>query len=402
MRWKMKNHSILTLAIIALLVCTAAEAKYSGGTGEPNDPYQIATAEDLNDIGNHEEDWDKHFILVNDVNLAQYTGTQFKIIGTDYYTPFTGVFYGNDNIISNADINKPGSDSLGFFGCVGSGGQIRNLGVENININGRTFVGGLVGLNNGGTLTSCYTTGSVSGGAYVGGLVGYNWSGTLTSCYATGSVTARTSLNVGGLVGCNYSGTLTSCYATGSVSGIDEVGGLVGYNWDTLTGCYATGSVSGTGNNVGGLAGLNIGTLTFCYAAGSVSGTGYVGGLAGQNQSGTLTSCYAAGSVTGTDSVGGLVGANNGVSVSSSFWDTQTSGQMTSAGGEGKTTAEMKTLSTFTSEGWDFVEIWGIEDNQTYPFLKLTYPVGDLNYDKKVDFEDFAILALHWLEGTGT
>jgi hypothetical protein len=112
---------------------------------------------------------------------------------------------------------------------------------------------------------------------------------------------------------------------------------------------------------------------------------------------GTLTACYATGSVSGVDQVGGLVGENPYGSVVSSFWDTQTSGQTTSAGGTGKTTAEMKTLSTFTSAGWDFVEIWGIEENQTYPFLR-KYLTGDLNYDGGVDFVDFAIFAQHWLE----
>jgi len=63
----------------------------------------------------------------------------------------------------------------------------------------------------------------------------------------------------------------------------------------------------------------------------------------------------------------------------------------------GKTTAQMQTKSTFTDAGWDFVEIWGIGENQTYPFLR-TEPAGDLNYDKKVDFFDLAILASHWLE----
>jgi len=81
------------------------------------------------------------------------------------------------------------------------------------------------------------------------------------------------------------------------------------------------------------------------------------------------------------------------------FWDIETSGQITSEGGTGKTTVEMKTLSIFTYAGWDFVETWGIEDNQTYPFLKLTYPVGDLNYDKIVNFCDFEILIEHWLGG---
>jgi hypothetical protein len=91
-------------------------------------------------------------------------------------------------------------------------------------------------------------------------------------------------------------------------------------------------------------------------------------------------------------------------SITTCFWDSQTSGQTdgvgsgTSTGVTGKTTAEMKQKATFTN--WDFVETWGIEDNQTYPFLKLTYPVSDLNYDKVVNFLDFAILADHWLEGT--
>ena len=69
---------------------------YSGGTGEPNDPYRISTPNDLNDIGNHAEDNDKYFVMVDDINLAQYTGTQFNIIDS-----FRGVFDGNGHSISN-------------------------------------------------------------------------------------------------------------------------------------------------------------------------------------------------------------------------------------------------------------------------------------------------------------
>ena len=167
--------------------------------------------------------------------------------------------------------------------------------------------------------------------------------------------------------------------------------------YGTLTTCYATGLVTGTGDFVGGLVGDNYsGTITDCYATGSVTGNWDVGGLVGINQ-GSLTSCYATGSVTGTSFVGGLVGDNSGT-LTGCFWDMQTSGQPTSAGGTGKTTAEMKQINTFAN--WDFVETWGIEDNQTYPFLTLTYPTGDLNHDKVVDFYDFAIFANHWLEGT--
>lgn len=84
--------------------------------------------------------------------------------------------------------------------------------------------------------------------------------------------------------------------------------------------------------------------------------------------------------------------------MTASFWDVETSDCNTSAGGTGKTTAEMQTISTFTDAGWDFVEIWGIGENQTYPFLR-TDPAGDSNHDKKADLVDLAILASHWLEG---
>jgi hypothetical protein len=58
----------------------------------------------------------------------------------------------------------------------------------------------------------------------------------------------------------------------------------------------------------------------------------------------------------------------------------------------------MKTLSTFTSAGWDFVDTWGIGENQTYPFLR-TYSGADLNCDGLVNLIDFAVWANHWLEG---
>ena len=95
----------------------------------------------------------------------------------------------------------------------------------------------------------------------------------------------------------------------------------------------------------------------------------------------------------------GLVGEieNSGRDVINSYWDIETSGQTTSAGGTGKTTAEMQTASTFLEAGWDFIEIWDIAENQTYPFLRFA-PAGDLNHDERVDFKDFAIMAFHWLK----
>jgi hypothetical protein len=222
-------------------------------------------------------------------------------------------------------------------------------------------------------------------------------SGTIANCYSAGSVTG-TQYQVGGLVGWNDYGTITNCYSTGSVIGDSALGGLVGGHGGTITNCYSTGSVS-EGYVVGGLVGYNPGgTITNCYSSGSVSGECDVGGLVGIND-GTITNSYSTGSASGIWDVGGLVGVGYEQWVTASFWDVNTSGQSTSAGGTPKSTAEMKTKSTFTDAGWDFVEIWGIGENQTYPYLRFA-PAGDLNYDEKVNLADFAILASHWLEGT--
>ncbi len=66
---------IIPLLIAVCLVSMPAQAQYGGGTGEPNDPYQIATAEDLMLLGESPEDYDKHFILTADIDLdPTFTG----------------------------------------------------------------------------------------------------------------------------------------------------------------------------------------------------------------------------------------------------------------------------------------------------------------------------------------
>jgi hypothetical protein len=136
-----------------------------------------------------------------------------------------------------------------------------------------------------------------------------------------------------------------------------------------------------TGNdNVGGLVGKNSDTASDSYAIGPVTGNDNVGGLLGRNDNtGSASDSYSTGSVTGNLHVGGLTGRNAGA-VSNSFWDTETSGQLGSAGGTGKTTAQMKDISTFSGAGWDIVAvddvyvrntdyIWNIVDDVSYPFL---------------------------------
>ena len=152
--------------------------------------------------------------------------------------------------------------------------------------------------------------------------------------------------------------------AAGAVNGEDCVGGLVGDNRGFLTECYSTAIVGGNWF-VGGLVGQNFaysmlgsGYVLRCYSTGVVNATGsYIGGLVGFNDGdGNVTECYSTGTVTGSgDFIGGLVGYGYAGAMAASFWDAQTSGQTTSAGGIGKTTAEMQTAKTFLKAGWDFV-----------------------------------------------
>jgi len=376
-----EEKSIFVFAIAALLTIFSAgvyAGTYSGGTGEPNDPYLIVTAEDMNEIGADSNDWDKHFLMVVDINLADYNGTEFNIIG-DFGIRFKGVFDGNDHKVWNFSWDSSGRDYIGLFGCVDTEGQIKNLGLENIDVNAvnGSWVGGLVGWNR-GSISNCYVAGTVKGP---------NGAGSGSDYY-----------NIGGLVGYNFfNGSISNSYVVGCVSGIDfYTGGLLGTNNGTVSNCYAATIVSGK-NDTAGLVGHNChGTVSNCYATGSVSGYCITGGLVGHNCFGTISNCYAVASVDGDVYTGGLVGRSGGT-VSDSFWDIQTSGQSTSDGGEGKTTAQMQTESTFTDAGWDFIEIWDIGENQTYPFLR-THPASDINHDDIVNFYDFAILADHWLQ----
>ena len=166
------------------------------------------------------------------------------------------------------------------------------------------------------------------------------------------------------------------------IKGYKYVGGFVGYSWDgDISHCYISGTLIGIDDYVGGIVGYNHGShLTNCYSHANVSGNDYVGGLVGDLSNKNINDCYSKGFVSGNDYTGGLIG--NGTNyVYNSFWDTQTSGQESSAAGTGKTTAEMTTLSTYTDAGWDFVgetsngsdDYWDMDESKVvedgYPFL---------------------------------
>jgi len=164
-----------------------------------------------------------------------------------------------------------------------------------------------------------------------------------------------------------------------NITGSGAVGGLAGGSDGTVSNSYSTGNVTGI-DCVGGLVGIGNGNVSNSYSSGNVTGiVGTVGGLLGCNVGGTVSNSYSTGNVDGGSGGGGLVGYDDDGTVSNSFWDTQTSGQATSAGGIGKTTAKMQEIATFDGVGWDITAvdpgetndayIWNIVDDETYPFL---------------------------------
>ena len=256
-----------------------------------------------------------------------------------------------------------------------------------------SLIGGLVGGGN-ADFTNCYAAGNVTGVEKIGGLVGDN-SGQVSNSYSTGNVNGIGDY-VGGLVGWNYYGTVSNSYVTGDVNGVTNVGGLVGWNDGTVSNSYATGSISGV-NDIGGLVGYNGDTISNCYATSSVSGNDYVGGLVGLNYIQVVRNSYSAGDVNGVTNVGGLMGYNFGIPFTDSFWDVNSSGQTTSAGGTGKTTTEMQTKSTFTDADWDFVNVWDICEGTNYPKFVWQIPVGDFVCPDGVESNDLAVLVEQWL-----
>lgn len=388
---------------------------YCGGHGTADDPYLICDANQLNQIAIHDQDWDSHFKLLADLDLSVLEHSSFPI-GRTWDMPFSGVFDGDGHTVSNFRLDRVESeqDNTGLFGVVrGSGSAVKNLGVVDPNVRGPYCVGALAGLLAEGAVTNCYVVG---GDVYgddenAGGLIGdVCCGGTVAQCYAATTVLGDEA--IGGLVGKATRSMITDCYARGSVTGNDEVGGLVGVSFENthIYRCWATGAIVVNGDAAGGLVGENSygASVSQSYALGSVWADGRVGGLVGANMVGAaIIQCYSAGAVSGEGAmVGGLVGFNYDSEVAGGYWDRETSGMAIMCGSEtgggsgccdanGKTTAEMMRQSTFPD--WDFINVWGIGENQTYPYLRV-YRAGDINHDGAVNFLDVAILGEQWMD----
>jgi len=316
-----------------LLITVALIAGMAGCSLFPSRSLEIRTWYDLDAIRN---DSSGDYILMNDLDstTAGYDELASPIAndGKGWHPlngpgaegdnpPFTGTLDGQGYAIRDLFIDLPGIGYVGLFSVVGEEGRIENIGVVNADVTSTAYIGALVGVNR-GTVSYSYSTGSLTGEYYVGGLVGEN------------------------------DGTVSNSYSTGNVISDSGAGGLMGANTGTVSNAYSTGNVTGD-SGAGGLISANSGTVSNSYSTGNVNGNEYIGGLVGYSDEGTVTN---------------------------SFWDIVTSGQSISAGGTGKTIAEMKSIATFQGAEWNIIAvenagtrnlayIWNMVNEQTYPFL---------------------------------
>ena len=310
----MKRRLIQGLLVAALLCGAVLLAHPSAawaldGTGSKEDPYRISSAADLQEFAELVNDGNTTAcaVLMADItinsNVLGDNGalngdgsnfTQWTPIGNG--SEYTGTFDGAGHTISGLYINSD-AKYVGLFGRIGTNGTVKNLTLADSYISGGTYVGGICGANNGGSITSCSNNGTVNvnGGnvTYVGGICGVNNGGSITSCSNNGTVNVNGGnvTYVGGICGFNdgsiTDGSLiTTCSNSGTVTGSDgsTVGGICGYNWGSITNCSNSGTVTGSGK-VGGICGYNYegGTITTCYWLDSTAGID-VGGGNGTNE----------------------------------------------------------------------------------------------------------------------
>jgi filamentous hemagglutinin family protein len=337
-----------------------------------------------------------------------WSSAGFVPIGSNS-SPFTGKFDGQGHVVSNLSIQRASTDQVGLFGTINAA-VISNIGLVGGSITGQAEVGGLIGHDDGSTVSASYSTADVAGETSVGGLVGYTSSATYVSLYATGDVTATGS--AGGLIGYAGGTAIDKSYASGAVSGRGAVGGLAGTlkNSDdgshvgTVARSYATGNVSAddnpsSGETVGGLVGsLQDGSISESYSTGSVTlnasssdGNDYlVGGLVGDNFYGNIQHAYSTGQVVSSACAavncvaGGFAGRSDSGTISASYWDTNTSGMAVGIGSDpsSNAVAPFTTAAAFnesTYSGFDFASTWYLIPNETRPFLRSEWSATIVN-----------------------
>ena len=256
---------------------TVSLATARGYIIEDDGSYTVYNANGLMNIAELVNGGKTDINITLDKNI-DLTGKDWTPIGTDYDNSYKGTFDGGGHTITGLTFTT-NDEFAGLFGWLNRAGTVKNVVMEGVQITSNQIYGGSIGGVVGsswGTVENCSVSGNVSGTVYVGGVVGVQIGGSITGC--SSSATVKGMVDVGGVAGqTNSSATLTACYATGNV--IIEInpkkniagGSLVGMNAGiSLLACYATGNVTSTGSStgkvhIGGFLGNNYTTVTACY-----------------------------------------------------------------------------------------------------------------------------------------
>ena len=183
------------------------------GSGTQEDPYQIKSVKDWNNIAItlNEERSSAVYSLMNDIDFSDNT---VYFIGTET-VPFKGVFEGNGYTLKNIIIQSDNS-YVGMFGY--NTGTVRNINVNNINVKGNNYVGGVVGYNI-GNISTISISSTVEGNKNVGGIAGYS-TGNIKNVIVI-NTTINANYNVGGITGYAYSGTSSGIVEKSNLTGKD-------------------------------------------------------------------------------------------------------------------------------------------------------------------------------------
>lgn len=275
--YKMKNATDWQAGGEYTYTVSLTAAKDPGYTIESNGSYTVTSADGLMNVAKLVNGGKTDINITLDKNI-DLTGKDWTPIGTDYDNSYKGTFDGGGHTITGLTFTT-NDEYAGLFGWLNRAGTVKNVVMEGVQITSHQIYGGSIGgvVGSGwGTIENCSVSGSVSGTVYVGGVVGVQIGGSITGC--SSSATVKGMVDVGGVAGqTNSSATMTACYATGNV--IIEMdpkkniagGSLVGMNaGSSLLACYATGNVTSTGSStgymhIGGFLGNNYTTVTAGY-----------------------------------------------------------------------------------------------------------------------------------------
>lgn len=315
------------------------------GTGTITDPYIIQTPQQFMEI---KHNLSAHYKLGNDLD---FTGIIYEPIGTSAEN-FTGSLDGANFKILNLTISKSDTDYIGLF-AYSRNAEIKNLHLENIDITGRSYVGGLVAHMTNSKINNCSVNGEIRGDIFIGGLLSYGNNVDIAKSYVLLNIYTQkaNSLNIGGLASyINGSVNINESFSKGVITGVAGTDGKININGAAGLVC----SFSTTGNQI----------VENSFSIMDIKvDAGLRAGLVADKGNVQINNSYFGGKLYG-DSIDKIpLGGNILIN---SYFNSDNTGETIYLEGS-KSPLDMKNINTYVN--WDFENIWAISSKNPYPYL---------------------------------